>query len=148
VTGTNEKFQGQVITFECILRAIQAFRTDVEALLVRDAAQRVRSYPSDADLLVTLDDIYRDNFALIVDDSRLIGIVTTADVATFFREYAEDLMQIEGIESRVKDAIRARYAGDDGGLDSAIASVTDRSADIRRKFPGAIKAYLAKTNIS
>ena len=56
---------------------------------------------------------YRDNFALIVDESRLVGIVTTADMATFFREYAEDLMQIEGIESRTKDAIRALYAGDE-----------------------------------
>jgi CBS domain-containing protein len=148
VTGANREFHGQVITFESILRAIQSFRTDAETLLVRDAAQRVRSYPSDADLLATLDDIHRDNFVLIVDESRLIGIVTTADIAIFFREYAEDLMQIEGIESRVKDAIRALYAGDDGGLDSAIATVTDRAADIRKRFPGAIKAYLVKVNIT
>jgi len=148
VTGVNREFQRQVITFESVLRAIQSFRTDAETLLVRDAAQRVRSYSADADLLATLDDIHRDNFALIVDESRLIGIVTTADVAVFFREYAQDLMQIEGIESRVKDAIRALYAGDDGGLDSAIATVTDRAADIRKRFPGAIRAYLAKTNIT
>lgn len=148
VTGANKEFHGQVITFESILRAMQSFRTDAETLLVRDAAQRVRSYPPDADLLATLADIHRDNFVLIVDESRLIGIVTTADIAIFFREYAEDLMQIEGIESRVKDAIRALYAGDDEGLDSAIATVTDRAADIRKRFPGAIKAYLAKVNIT
>jgi hypothetical protein len=57
-------------------------------------------------------------------------------------------MQIEGIESRVKDAIRTLYAGDDGGLDSAIATVTDRAADIRKRFPGAIRAYLTKLNIT
>lgn len=148
VTGPNREFQGQVITFESVLRAIQCFRTNVETLLVRDAAQRVRSYPADADLLATLDDIHRDNFALIVDESKLIGIVTTADVAIFFREYAEDLMQIEGIESRVKDAIRALYAGDDGGLDSAIATVTDRAAEIRKRFPGAIQAYLARVGVT
>lgn len=148
VTGANGEFQGQVITFESILRAIQSFRTEAGALLVRDAAQRVRSYAADADLLATLDDIYRDNFALIVDESRLIGIVTTADMAVFFREYAQDLMLIEGIESRVKDAIRALYVGDDDGLDSAIVTVTDRAADIRKKLPGAIKAYLAKANFS
>jgi CBS domain-containing protein len=85
VTGPNSEFHGQVITFESILRAIQSFRTEAETLLVRDAAQRVSSYPADADLLATLDDIHRDNFALIVDESRLIGIVTTADVAVFFR---------------------------------------------------------------
>lgn len=91
VTGAKRDFQGQVITFESVLRAIQSFRTDSETLLVRDATQRVRSYPADADLLATLDDIHRDNFALIADDLKLIGIVTTADVAVFFREYAQDL---------------------------------------------------------
>jgi CBS domain-containing protein len=148
VTGANGEFQGQAITFESVLRAIQCFRTDAGALLVRDAAQRVRSYAADADLLATLDDIHRDNFALIVDDSRLIGIVTTADMAVFFREYAQDLMLIEGIESRVKDAILALYAGDDVELNSAIAIVTDRAADIRKKLPAAIKAYLGKANIN
>jgi CBS domain-containing protein len=148
MTGPNREFQGQVITFDSVLRAIQAFRTEVKCRLVRDAAQRVRSYPADADLLATLDDIHRDNFALITDGSELVGIVTTADIAVFFRDYAQDLMLIEGIESRVKDAIRALYAGDDVGLDSAIAVVTDRVADIRKKFPGAIKAYLGKANIN
>jgi CBS domain-containing protein len=148
VTGPNREFQGQVITFESVLWAIQSFRTEANALLVRDAARRVRSYAADADLLATLDDIHRDNFALIVDESGLVGIVTTADMAVFFREYSQDLMLIEGIESRVKDAIRALYAGDSDGLDSAIATVTDRAADIRKKFPGAIKAYLGKAGIN
>ncbi len=148
VTDANGEFRGQVITFESILRATQCFRTEANALLVRDATQRVRSYAADADLLATLDDIHRDNFALIVDDGRLIGIVTTADMAVFFREYAQDLMLIEGIESRVKDAIRALYAGDNDGLHSAIATVTDRTSEIRKKLPPAIKAYFEKANIS
>jgi CBS domain-containing protein len=148
VIATNGEFHGQAITFESILKATQSFHTNVETLLVRDAVQRVRSYPSDADLLAMLDDIHRNNFALIVDEARLIGIVTPADIAIFFRRYAEDLLQIEGIESRVKDAIRALYAGDDAGLDSAIAIVSDRAADIRKKFPGAIRTYLDRVNIT
>ncbi len=106
----------------------------------------MRSYAADADLLATLDDIHRDNFALIVDGTRLIGIVTTADMAVFFREYAQDLMLIEGIETRVKEAIRALYAGDENGLDSAIATVSDRASDIRKKLAAAIKTYLWKAN--
>lgn len=150
VTGANKEFLGQVVTFESILQAIQSFRTEIGSLLVRDVAQRwVRSYRPDADLLTTLDDIQRDNFALIVDESdQLTGIVTTADTAVFFREYAQDLMQIEGIESRVKDAIRALYADDEGGLKSVIEAVTDRAAQIRKRVPGAIRAYLSKANIS
>ncbi len=135
-------FQGQAITFESILQAVQSFRTGPETLLVRDATQRVHGYPADADLLETLDDIHRDNFAIIVDESKLKGIVTTADTAAFFREYAEDLMLIEGIESRIRDAIQALYAGDGGGLEFAIVAVTDRTAEIRKRFPAAVKAYL------
>ncbi len=69
-------------------------------------------------------------------------------MASFFREYAQDLMLIEGIESRVKDAIRALYADDDDGLCSTIATVTDPGAGVRKKLPGAIRAYLAKARIS
>jgi CBS domain-containing protein len=148
VVATDGKFQGLVITFESILRAIQAFQTQPENLVVRDATERVRSYQADADLLETLDDIHRDNFAVIVDDAGLKGIVTTADVAVFFREYAEDLMLIEDIESRIKDAIQTLYANDFAGLDIAIASVTDRVADIRKRIPAAIRAYFGKAEIA
>jgi Domain of unknown function (DUF4268) len=136
-------FQGQAITFESILLAVQSFRTAPETLLVRDAAQRVHGYPADADLLETLDDIHRDNFAIIVDESKLRGVMTTADAAAFFREYAEDLMLIEGIESRIRDAIQALYAGDANELEFAIVAVTDRTAEIRKRFPAAVKAYVA-----
>lgn len=81
-----------------------------------------------------------------MDESKLKGIVTTADAATFFRDYAEDLMLIEGIELRVKDAIHTLYAGDGAGLDAAVLTVTDRFADIRKKIPAAIRVFLVKTN--
>ena len=138
----------QVVSFDGIIQAVQSFNTKLEALQVRDVARSVRTYAADADLLATLDDIQRDNFALIVDESNhLTGIVTTADTTVFFREYAQDLMQIEGIESRMKDAIRALYAGDTAGLESAVEAVTDRAADIRKKLPIAIKAYLGKAGM-
>src|SRR5208282_279609 len=101
IIGENEEFLDKVLTFESVLQAIQS-------LQVRDVAKTVRSYRPDADLLTTLEDIHRDDFALIADDS-ILGIVTTADLALFFRGYAQDLMEIEGIESQLKGAIRALY---------------------------------------
>lgn len=138
----------QVVTFDSILQAVRSFNTRPELLHVRDVARAVRTYPADADLLATLDDIQRDNFALIVDEANVLtGIVTTADTTVFFREYAQDLMQIEGIESRMKEAIMALYAGNDAGLETAIGAVTDRAADIRRKLPAAIRGYLTKAGL-
>lgn len=85
--------RGQVVTFEGILHCVQSFKTQPEMLQVKDVARRVRTYAPDADLLATLDDIQRDNFALIVGEAdALTGIVTTADTTVFFREYAQDLM--------------------------------------------------------
>jgi len=57
-------------------------------------------------------------------------------------------MLIEGIESRMKEAINALYADNDAGLESAIAAVTDRAADIRKKIPAAIRGYLEKTGLN
>ena len=141
--------RGQVVTFDGILHCVQSFKTQPEMLQVKDVARRVRTYAPDADLLATLDDIQRDNFALIVDEAdALTGIVTTADTTVFFREYAQDLMQIEGIEARMKEAIAALFAGDDAGLETTIAKVTDRAADIRRKLRPAILGYLEKTGLT
>jgi len=69
-------------------------------------------------------------------------------MASFLREYAQDWMLIEGIASRVKDAIREVYSDDDDGLCSAIAKVTDSGAGVRKRLLGAIRAYLAKARIS
>src|SRR6266496_2288964 len=137
-----------VVTFDSILQALRSFKTRAEFLQVRDAARAVSTHAADADLLTTLDDIQRENFALIVDDENVLtGIVTTADTTVFFREYAEDLMVIEGIESRMKEAIQALYASDGADLESAIAAVTDRSADIRKKLPAAIRGYVEKCGL-
>ena len=138
-----------VVTFDSILQALRSFKTRAEFLQVRDVARSVSTHPADADLLTTLDDIQRENFALIVNEENLLtGIVTTADTTVFFREYAEDLMLIEGIESGIKEAIQALYAGDGTDLESAIAAVTDRSADVRKKLPSAIRGYVEKCGLS
>jgi Domain of unknown function (DUF4268) len=147
VLAENGEFLNKVVTFESVLQAVQSFRTLTENLQVRDVARSVRSYPADADLLATLEDIHRDDFALIANDSKLLGIVTTADLALFFREYAQDLMEIEGIESRIKDAILTLYIDDGDGLTCAIAKASDRRAQLRRKVPAAIGVYLERMGI-
>src|SRR5262245_61556733 len=79
VVDIEGKSLGLVVTFESILQAIQSFNAKADLLQVRDVARAVRTYPADADLLATLDDIQRDNFALIVNEGDVLtGIVTTA----------------------------------------------------------------------
>ena len=69
VIDADGRFAGKVVRFDTILQAVQSLRAYPESLLVRDVAGSARSYPPDEDLLTMLDDIERDNFALIVDGS-------------------------------------------------------------------------------
>jgi hypothetical protein len=96
-----------------------------------------------------LEAIQRHEFALIVgENERLTGIVTTADTTAYFHKYAGDLMVIEGVEESVKEAIEILYGGlQSQELTEAIEAATDRASDIRKKLPGAIKAYLAKAGL-
>lgn len=145
----NGIFTGEVITYDTILQAILSFDIKPSELRVKDAIKQVRSYSAEDDLLGTLDDIQRNDFALITDSSgKLTGIVTTADTTVFFREYAVDLMQIQGVEESLKEAIEILYGGlGTPEISDAIESISDRHADIRKKLPTAIKAYLAKVQV-
>jgi hypothetical protein len=57
-------------------------------------------------------------------------------------------MEIEGIESQLKGAIRALYVDNAGDLDSAIARASDRNAQTRKKIPSAIGAYLKRIGLT
>lgn len=48
----------------------------------------------------------------------------------------------------MKEAITALFANDDAGLETTIAKVTDRAADIRRKLRPAILGYLEKAGLT
>jgi CBS domain-containing protein len=150
VVDLNGRCRGEVITYDTIVQSILSMDAKPSDLRVKDAIKRVDTFKEDDDLLTTLDAIQRNDFALIVDDDqKLTGIVSTADTTVYFHNYAGDLMVIQGIEESVKEAIEILY----GSLEAtelldAIEEVTDRASDVRRKLPGAIKAYLAKQGLN
>lgn len=149
VVDSERRCRGEVVTFSGIVQAIASLNTVIGSMSVKDAVSPAKVYQVDEDLLATLDDIQRHDFALIVDENEvLIGVVSTYDTTAFFRHYAQDLMLIEGIETSIREAIETLYAGNTSGLTAEIESVTDRAADVRRKLPVAIRAYLAKRGIA
>lgn len=141
--------RGEVITFDTIVQSVISMDAKLSELRVKDAIKQVKTYKEDDDLLTTLDAIQRNDFALILDDDqKLTGIVTTADTTVYFHHYAGDLMVIEGVEESVKEAIEILYGSIQASeLTDAIEAVTDRASDIRKKLPGAIKAYIAKMGL-
>lgn len=148
VVDSDKRCRGEVVTFSGIVQAVVSLNTVASSMTIKDAVSQAKVFQIDDDLLATLDDIQRHDFALIVDEKdTLIGVVSTYDTTAFFRNYAQDLMLIEGIETNIREAIEALYKGDETGLASEIESVTDRASEIRRKLPSAIKTYLARNGI-
>lgn len=149
VVDSEKRCRGEVVTFSGIVQAVVSLNLVAGSMTVKDAVSQAKVFQIDDDLLATLDDIQRHDFALIVNErDTLIGVVSTYDTTAFFRNYAQDLMLIEGIETNIREAIEALYKGNDAGLTSEIESVTDRAAEIRRKLPSAIKTYLARNGIT
>ncbi len=148
IEGEKGLSNGQALTFESILQAIQSLSADLESLQVKDASRVVKTHPPDADLLSTLNDIQHNSFILIVDQTNILeGIVTTADIAHFFQEYAQDLMIIEGIESIVKETISSLF-NDESEKKAAIEAVTGHQYNqIRKRLPNAIKAYFHSLSV-
>lgn len=150
VVDAEGRCRGEVITFDMIVQSVLSMDAKPSDLRVKDAIKQVKTYKRDDDLLTTLDAIQRNDFAMIVDDDeKLIGIVTTADTTVYFHNYAGDLMVIEGVEESVKEAIEIVYGSlQSPELTNAIEAVTDRASDIRKRLPGAIKAYFAKMGLA
>lgn len=74
--------------------------------MVRDYMGRVETSLQDADIFDILDKL-KTSYAIIVlnDEKHPIGIITHYDTSVFFREYAEDFIQVQSIEETLRDYI-------------------------------------------
>jgi hypothetical protein len=85
---------------------------------------------------------------LIVDgDGRLTGIVTSYDSTEYFRRRSEDLMRVRGVELMVKDLVRAAFIDasgvlDEAALNTAVATVTSPTVELKGRFMQALRCFL------
>jgi hypothetical protein len=126
--GTDETFPAGLINYEGVLRGIRNFKAKLEDLRVRDVMTAAPVFNLDNDLFDTLDKLQNTNAVLIVDNSKLVGIVTSYDSTEYFRNKTEDLMRIEDIELMIKEFINLAYTKngevDTVRLDEAIGKVS------------------------
>jgi CBS domain-containing protein len=147
VVDLQSKTTGADVTGGSILEAIRFFNTNPDKLRVKDATVAVQKFRPGDDLLEALDDIQNETFVIIVDgDDRLTGIITTADTTAHLRRYAENLMIVQFVEETLKQAVESLYQSQTLKLEEAIRRATDRSNEIRKRFPGAISCYLEKAD--
>jgi len=151
VKGTGQQRQFYFITHESILVALHNFGGGIESssLRVGDALLRVPNvYRATDDLFELLVGMRETNAALIVDDvGNLKHVVTSYDTSLYFRQWAEDIMQVSEVERLLKRIINAAFKKSDGEIDeqgrqSAIEEITSENRRLRSKFDVAVKQYL------
>ncbi len=88
------------------------------------------------------------NAAMIVDDDRnLTHVVTSYDTTRYFRQWAEDIMQVRDIEHGLRRIINSSFKNADGVIDeqarqSAVEEITSSNKALRKKFGIALQQYI------
>jgi CBS domain-containing protein len=134
-----------MITGDSIIRALNHFDLTIKEMRVFHAMTDVLTYAPDEDLFGLLDDLKDVYAAAVVDnDRRGIGIVTSYNTTEYFRRRGEDMMLIEDIETMLKEYILAAFQNDSGevdraALDSAVEEATRGNSRQRGPFLRALQ---------
>lgn len=137
-----------MITGDSIIRALNHFDLTIKQMRVFHAMTNVITYSPEEELLSLLDDL-KDSYAVAVVDNnrRVIGIVTSYDTTEYFRRRGEDMMLIEDIETMLKEYVLAAFQDESGdvdrtALDAAVEEVCQTNSKMRGPFQQALHQYL------
>ena len=147
-----------MITYEAIVKGLVNFNAQVDEILVGSVMVDAQVFSCEDDLFDLLNRL-RDTNAVLISDSggELVGIVTSYDSTEYFRKRAEDLMDIEDIESTIKELILDSFTLnekfplerdeiDQEGLQAAIDAIIITADDVRRRYSAALSVYVNKTS--
>lgn len=151
VLGANNLPIG-MITYQSIIRGAKNFGLGINDLKVSTVIDKATIFSLEDSLFDILNSVMEENAVLIVDQERLIGIVTSFDSTDYFRKRAEDLMYVEDIEGVVKDFITSYYTNDideidEEGLATAIQAISSDKKEANKLFRSAINRYLGEIGV-
>lgn len=137
-----------MITSDSIIRALNHFDLTIKQMRVFHAMTNVITYSPEEELLSLLDDL-KDSYAVAVvdNDKRVIGIVTSYDTTEYFRRRGEDMMLVEDIETMLKEYVLAAFQNGSGdpdraALDAAVEEISETNSKLRGPFGQALHQYL------
>lgn len=137
-----------MITGDSIIRALSHFDLTIKQMRVFHAMTGVLTYRPEEDLFSLLDDLKDAYAAAVVDNNgRVIGIVTSYDTTEYFRRRGEDMMLVEDIETMLKEYVLAAFQDNSGeldraSLDAAVEEITQTNSKFRGPFRQALHQYL------
>lgn len=136
------------ITSDSIIRALSHFDLTIKEMRVFHAMTGPLTHSPDDDLFGLLDDL-KDAYAVAVIDNekRVIGIVTSYDTTEYFRRRGEDIMLVEDIETMLKEYVLAAFQDPSGEMDrtsleAAVEEITQTNSKLRGPFQQALHHYL------
>lgn len=137
-----------MITGDSIIRALNHFDLTIKEMRVFHAMIGALTYRPEEDLFSLLDDLKDAYAAAVVDNNgRVIGIVTSYDTTEYFRRRGEDMMLVEDIETMLKEYVLASFQDGSGEIDSdslgaAVEEITQTNSKLRGPFRQALHQYL------
>src|SRR5260370_19344386 len=141
-----------MITGDSIVRAINNFGLMIKEMRVFHAMIQVVRYRPEDDVFGLLDDLKNVYAVAVVDnDDRVIGIITSYDTTEYFRRRGEDMMLVEDIETMLKEYILAAFQNPSGELDNAALDIavnesTRANSNLPRPFHRPLHQYLHPNN--
>ena len=152
VVDEAQKLKG-MITSDSILRAVSYFKVVPEKLKVSHALivkARAKAHLDEEKLPDLLRDL-RDTSAIpILDrDRKVVAIVTSYDIADYYRHRSADLMLAENIEQALRDLILAASASDadepdNDAMTQLIQASMPSDKEQKKRFKTALITYINK----
>jgi len=149
IINDSDEPQG-VITYESIVTALRSQNSTPKQLNVIDAMRSVEHIKHEADLNACLDILKVDNVALVVENGKIIQIVTTYDAMEFFQKKTQDMLWVEDIESSIKEFIEIATFNIEGETDEdllsmLIARVTRTGEELQGRILNLVTSYIEET---
>ncbi|MFC1997533.1 DUF4268 domain-containing protein [Chloroflexota bacterium] len=140
-----------IVTYQSISIAMVNEDMEQDEMLVIDVyddLNKLQKFRIDDEISDMLNRLRDTNAILIVDtNGKLIGIVTTYDSTEYFRARSEDLLDVQDIETTIKEIIRYMFnqpedEPDNEGLVEAIERVTNTNLVLIEDFAKALDHYI------
>jgi CBS domain-containing protein len=139
------------VTYQSITRTLVYRQTPMEELYVSDVYEEIdktQVFHGDETLSNMLDRL-RDASAIVIVDAqeKLVGIVTASDSTEYLRARSENLLNVQDIESTIKDLLRFIFQQtedepDNENVRQAIRNVTQSNLVSKKEYAKALHHYL------
>ena len=138
-----------LVTYEAIIRGLRDFGCSPQDLPISQIEERAIEVNRDKHLQELIDLLSVVGSVIVLDEERnLIGIVTHTDLSRFFRQKAEDLMNLEDIELNLRTLIHQAFqetkTKNQESLENVLGKITNHIPLSRKDVSKLFREYFGR----